>query len=110
MSKKCAFIGRWCYSMPDAEPNDEGRIVLIRQASFGPLEVYDWGIDEEGIPYEEYEWCENDWFKDDNYFRHISKEELEEQIEKLIGTFTEHGLSEMADAYKNVLNWLNTNG
>ena len=110
MSRKSIFIGRWCYLMPDTEPNNEGRIVLIRKASFGPLEVYDWGIDAEGLPYEEYEWCENDWFEDDNYFRHISKEELIEQIEKLIGTFTEHGVPEWADAYKNVLNWLNTNG
>ena len=75
MPLKSVFVGSWSYLMPDTEPNPNGRIVLIKKRSFGPLETYDWGIDVNGLPYEEYQWCENDLFENENYFKHISKKE-----------------------------------
>ena len=42
---KSVFIGNWSYSMPDTKENSDGHIVLILKLSFGPCEVYEWGID-----------------------------------------------------------------
>lgn len=39
MNEKFVFIDRWCYTMPDAVPDEDGNIVLISKKSFGPLEV-----------------------------------------------------------------------
>ena len=108
MSTESVFLKHWSYLMPDTEPNPDGRLVLIKKRSFGPLETYDWGIDANGLPYEEYQWCENDFFEDENYFKHISKKELTEQIEKLINEFTENGVYEWADTYKRILVRLNS--
>ena len=59
MTSKNVFVGNWSYIMPDTKANSNGRIVLIKKLSFGPCEVYEWGIDNNGLPYEEYKWCEN---------------------------------------------------
>ena len=109
MSKESVFLERWFYFMPDTKPAQNGRIVLIKKRLFGPLETYDFGIDANGLPYEEYQWCENDWFKDENYFQHISKIELTEQIKQLISKFTDNKLYEWASTYKKILDWLNSN-
>lgn len=103
---KYVFIGNWSYLMPDTKPNSDGRIVLIQKLSFGPCEVYEWGIDINSVPYEEYKWCENEYFKDESYFKHITEKELTEQIEKLIRAFTENGFSEWASHYQKILNSL----
>ena len=109
MKNKSFFIGRWTYDMPDTKPNPDGRIVLIRMLSFGPLEVYEWGIDAGGLPYEEYKWIENDFYADENYFKHIKKQALTEQIENLISLFIKHESPEWASIYKEILGWLNNN-
>ncbi len=108
MKHKSIFIGRWSYVSPDTKPNSDGRIVLIKKRSFGPLETYDWGIDANGLPYEEYEWVENDFYADENYFKYITKKELTEQIVKLISALTENGLPEWASTYQKILDWINS--
>ena len=105
---KNIFIGNWSYSMPDTKVNSDGHIVLILKLSFGPCEVYEWGIDNNCIPYEEYQWCENEYFEDESYFKHITKTELIAQIRNLIREFTEHELPEWANAYNKILDWLNS--
>lgn len=109
MEPKIFFIGRWSYMIPDTKPNSDGCIVLIKKRSFGPLETYDWGIDVNGLPYEEYKWVENDFYTDENYFKHITKKELTEQIVRLISDLTENGLPEWASTYQEILDWLNSN-
>ena len=54
MTSKNVFVGNWSYIMPDTKANSNGCIVLIKKLSFGPCEVYEWGIDNNGLPYEEY--------------------------------------------------------
>ena len=102
MSRKSVMIGRWSYLFPDTERNAEGRIVLIEKRSFGPLETYDWGIDENNEPYEQYEWLENDLY-DDDHLRHITEQELEEKLGQLVSLFDGNGLSEWAEAYRRIL-------
>ena len=82
MTSKNVFAGKWSYIMPDTKANSNGRIVLIKKLSFGPCEVYEWGIDNNGLPYEEYKWCD------------------------VIRLFTENELSEWVNAYYKILNWL----
>ena len=108
MTSKNVFVGNWSYIMPDTKANSNVRIVLIKKLSFGPCEVYEWGIDNNGLPYEEYKWCENDFFKDESYFKHLTKKELTEQIENVIRLFTENELSEWVNVYYKILNWLNS--
>ena len=105
---KPVFIGNWSYSMPDTKADSEGNIVLIKKLSFGPCEVYVWGLDINNLPYEEYQWCENEYFKDESYFKHITKTELISQIRNVIRVFTENELPEWANAYNKVLDWLNS--
>ena len=50
MNEKYVFIDRWCYTMPDTVPDEDGIIVLISKKSFGPLEVYEWGLDNNHNP------------------------------------------------------------
>ena len=66
---------------PDLNVNDDGNIVIIKRACFGPLEVYEWGINQNGKPYEIYQWCENDFYEDQNYTKEISNEAFIKQIE-----------------------------
>ena len=67
MNEKFVFIDRWCYTMPDTAPDEDGIIVLISKKSFGPLEIYEWGLDNNHNPYERYEWLENDLYEDEKY-------------------------------------------
>lgn len=107
MEPKSFLIGRWTYSMPDMKPDPDGRIVLIKMLSFGPLEVYEWGIDADGFPFEEYQWAENDFY-DDNYVKRITKQELTGQIEKLISLLMKHELSEWVSTYHQILDRVNS--
>ncbi len=102
------FVGDWSYSMPDTKANSEGNIVLIQKLSFGPLEVYEWGLDINRLPYEKYKWVENDFFEDENYIKQITRAELITQIRNLIRVFTENELPEWANTYNRVLDWLNS--
>ena len=107
MTSKNVFVGNWSYIMPDTKANSNGRIVLIKKLSFGPCEVYEWGIDNNGLPYEEYKWCEDEFFKDESYFKRLTKKELTEQIENVIRLFKENELSEWVNIYYKIINWLN---
>lgn len=75
------WVGSFRCSSPSLKEDREGNKVIIRKASFGPLEFYEWGIDSEGKLYEMYQWCENDLYEDDNYTKSISKEELIKEID-----------------------------
>ena len=50
----------------------------------------------------------NEYFKDESYFKHITKKELTEQIENVIRVFTENELPEWANNYYKILDWLNS--
>ena len=108
MGRKSVLIDHWFYFTPDIDRNSEGRIILIEKRSFGPLEAYDWGIDKDNKPFEQYNWCENDLFEDSNYFRHITKKELTEQIEGLIRLFMHNELPEWVITYQKIMDWLNS--
>ena len=45
MNKNYIFIDRWNITKTDFMPSENGDIVLISIKSFGPLEVYEWGLD-----------------------------------------------------------------
>lgn len=107
MKNKSVFIEHWCYTKPELIPNENGDIVIIKKMSFGPLEVYEWGIDFNNTPYEWYNWVENDFYKYENYRKNITKEELFNQILSLILLFKENGLSEWIIIYNKILNDLN---
>lgn len=107
MKNNSVFIGRWFYSKPDLTANEDGNIILISKMSFGPLEVYEWGIDSGGLPYESYKWLENDFFEDDNYFKYINKEDLLRQINSVVSLFRSNGLTEWADVYEKIIKNLN---
>ena len=76
--RKFIFIDRWCYTMPDYVPAEDGNIILISKKSFGPLEVYEWGLDNNNNPYERYEWLEDDFYEGYKYCKTITREELQE--------------------------------
>lgn len=109
MKNNSVFIGRWLYSKPDLIVNKDGNIILISKVSFGPLEVYKWGIDSGGIPFECYKWLENDFFEDENYFKNIEKEELIRQINSVVSLFRSNELPEWADIYEKIIRNLNQN-
>ena len=45
MNKDYIFIDRWNITKADFIPSKNGDTVLISAKSFGPLEVYEWGLD-----------------------------------------------------------------
>lgn len=108
MKNNSVFIERWLYSKPDLVPNEDGNIILISKASFGPLEVYEWGIDSNNSPYECYKWIENDFFEDENYFKNIKREELLKQINSVISLFKSNELPEWVDTYEKIVEMLNS--
>ncbi|MDE6620901.1 MAG: hypothetical protein K2K74_10530 [Lachnospiraceae bacterium] len=100
-------IGRWFYTKPDFIPDENGNIVLISKKSFGPLEVYEWGIDSDEKVYELYRWLENDFFEDCSYCKYIEREKLLEQLHTVISLFQNNELPEWADFYEKVVVHLN---
>ena len=80
MSKKDVQIDRWFYEIPDLIPDSEGKTVIVKIKSFGPLEVFEWGIGSDGVPYELYNWCENDLCEHENYCRPTTAETLWKKI------------------------------
>ena len=103
MKRRDVFVGRWNYKMPDTKPDEKGQIVLISECCFGPLETFRYGIDAEGRPFEEYEWLENDLYADENGIRNIPKSELMKKLRNMIDMFSKQGMTEWADAYKEIL-------
>lgn len=94
------FVDRWVYPKPRLTPDKNGNIVMIEKMSFGPLEVYEWGIDSEGKPYEMYKWCEDDYYSDENYTKKIAFSELFNVIDKMVKLTADNGLSDWARLYK----------
>ena len=103
MKDNYVFIGRWYYEKPNLSPDKEGKIVLISEKSFGPLEIFEWGLDRSGAPYELYQWLEDDFYENDNYCRTITKEELLKQIDRVISLFEKNGLSDWVDLYRELI-------
>jgi len=101
------FINRWMYNKPNFVPNKEGNIVIISKRSFGPLEIYEWGLDKNNIPYERYEWLEDDYFADSGYIKNITKEELLNEINSVTKLFCENGVSEWNSIFDSILDKLN---
>lgn len=60
---------------------------MISKKSFGPLEVYEWGINQDQNAYELYSWLENDFYKDESYCIDIEMERLLEQIQSVVAYF-----------------------
>ncbi len=108
MSEKPVFINRWLYHKPDLVPNKEGNIVLISKKSFGPLEIFEMGIDSNNIPYECYEWLENDWFEDFSYRKNITNQDLINVINLELKIFNDNGLSEWSCIINGVIDRLNS--
>lgn len=107
MNNNYVFIDRWLYDKPDLSPNKEGNVVFISEKSVGPLEIFEWGLDQNNNPYELYKWLENDYFDDSNFCRTITKEELLKQIDRVISLFEKNGLSEWVDLYEVIIDRLN---
>lgn len=97
------FIDRWVYHKPSLTPDERGNIVIISKCSFGPLEVYEWGIDDDGKPYEMYKWCENDLYEDENGTKAITFEELSRKIDKARQLAANNGLSDWVGIYELLL-------
>lgn len=108
MKNNSVFIEHWCYTKPDLVPNQNGDIIIIKKVSFGPLEVYGWGIDFNNIPYECYKWVENNFYEYENYRRNITREELFNQILLVVSLFKGNGLSELVTIYEKILDGLNS--
>ncbi len=107
MKNNSVFIEQWCYTKPDLIPSEDGDIVIIKKVSFGPLEVYEWGIDFNNNPYEWYKWLENDFYENENYRKNITREELFNQIHSVVLLFKKNGLSEWITIYEKILDRLN---
>ncbi len=108
MSEKSVYMNRWLYDKPDLVPNKDGDIVLISKKSFGPLEAFEWGIDRNNIPYESYEWLENEWLEDTSYRKNITNQELINILNSEIKNFSDNGLSEWVCIFYGVIDKINS--
>ncbi|MBO5226841.1 MAG: hypothetical protein J6B17_02000 [Ruminococcus sp.] len=102
-------VGKWFYGKPNLTPDKNGNISIITKLSFGPLEVFEWGIDSKGKPYRMYLWLENDFFKTDNYVKEITHSELKQQIESMIQLSVSNNLSEWIPIYEQAIGMLEDN-
>ncbi|RGC53818.1 hypothetical protein [Absiella sp. AM29-15] len=107
MNKDYIFIDRWNITKADFIPSNNGDTVLISAKSFGPLEVYEWGLDKNQVPYKLYNWLEDDFFENDNYRVSITKDELMSRIQYFISIFESNGRMDWVDYYKEILEKLN---
>lgn len=101
------YIEQWLYRKPQLTPNQDGNIVLISKGCFGPLEVYEWGIDADRQAYERYEWLENEFYQYDNYRIKIEWKRLRQQIQNVIVLFRNNGFPDWAEQYETILDHLN---
>lgn len=97
------FVDRWVYHKPSLIPDKNGNIVIISKCSFGPLEVYEWGIDSNGKPYEMYKWCENDLYEDENGTKNITFAELGRKTDEVRQSAADNGLSDWVGIYELLL-------
>ena len=100
------FLDRWVYQKPSLTPDKDGNIVIISKVSFGPAEVFCWGIDSGGKPYEMYKWCENDFYEDENYAKSITFSELFRRLDDLIKTASDSGFSDWARSFEEARSFL----
>ena len=100
MEKQAFTVGRWHYSKPNLESDENGHIVICSKSSFAPAEFFEWGIDAEKRPFERYRWCENDFFKEADYDKTISKKELIKQIGEISSVLKEHGFDAVSEQYE----------
>ncbi len=102
-------VGKWFYGKPNLTPDKNGNISIITKLSFGPLEMFEWGIDSKGKPYRMYLWLENDFFKTDDYVEEITNSELKQQIESMIQLAVSNDLSEWVLIYEQAIGMLDFN-
>lgn len=107
MKNKTVYIEKWVYNKPRLMPNQDGNIILISKGCFGPVEVYEWGMDANKQAYERYEWLENDFYQSDNYWITITQEQLQQQIQNVIVLFRNNGFPDWAEMYETILEQLN---
>ena len=99
MEKQVFVIGRWLYSKPTLEADENGQIVIFTKSSVAPAEIFEWGIDAEKHLFERYRWCENDFYEELNYNKTISEKELIGQIEEISSILKEHGFDTVSEQY-----------
>lgn len=97
------FIDRWVYHKPNLTPDESGNTVIIQMLSFGPAEVYEWGINSGGKPYEMYKWCENDFYEDENGTKNITFAELGRKINEVRQLAADNCLSDWVGIYELLL-------
>ena len=103
------YYNKWHYSIANVTPASDGKIVLVSQDCFGPLQCEEYGIDAEGRPYYRYEWIENDLFEDDNMTQNITEDKLISVIENKCSYFKNGSFPEAAlavSACEEILAWL----
>lgn len=105
MNKESVFINHLLYDEPELVPEKDWKIVLVSKKSFGPLEIWEWGIDN-NIPYERYEWLEDDWFEDSSYRKNITNQELLKVIQSEMQNFIDNQLPEWSSIYEGVIDRL----
>lgn len=93
------FVDRWVYRKPNLTPDKGGNTVIIQMLSFGPAEVYEWGIDSGGKPYEMYKRCENDFYEDENGTKNITFAELGRKIGEVRQFAADNGLLDWVKIY-----------
>ncbi|MDE6983585.1 MAG: hypothetical protein K2O99_03485 [Lachnospiraceae bacterium] len=109
MKNSTVYVKQWLYREPDLIPDKDGTVVLISKACFGPVEVYQWGINADGQAYALYEWLENDFYACDNYCITIEREALLKQIQQVIAEFRNSDLPDWAQLYETILQQLKEN-
>lgn len=100
------FVGRWHYVMPKFKFNGEGKMYLILQLSFGPLETYEYGMTQQGKFYKDYHWCEDDFFEDSDFYKEITKEEMLQEIIETKELCKEHQWDEGVKIYEKIQEYL----
>ena len=101
MAGKTIVIDRWHYpEKPDTTADENGDVVVIRQTSFAPAEVFEYGIGPDNRAFARYQWRENDFYEENNEQNEISHDELCNRIDELIELFRNHGFDESASAYE----------
>jgi hypothetical protein len=96
MKDGAVSIGRWHYSVPPDAAGVRENSVVISMHSVAPAEIFEWGINTERQPYEQYKWCEDGFFEDGSYCKVISKTELLNKLENMITLFKANGHGDLA--------------
>ncbi len=97
------FNDRWFVGGPATIPDEDGKTVFISLKSFGPLEIWEWGLDADDKPYELYKWIENDFYEDSNYCKNITVDELLEILYGHISLLEKNNYHSTALRYKDVV-------